>query len=387
MKVIRIKLNAVFLMLMVSLTFTACSTLKGSKNLSTVITVSNKSSIAKTSETVEIAWNSLNGFKDLNPKQVIVKAEETGMEIPSQVIYNGEKFPQSIIFQTDVAASATKKFIIISGVPSSYIVKVYGRQVPERFDDFAWENDKVAFRMYGEALESKSGMAKGIDFWAKRTSDLVINKWYKSDNYHHDNGDGVDAYHVGMTLGAGSAEPIVGDDIIYPINYSSHEILDQGPIRISFKLVYKPFKVNNQIVKETKIISLDAGSQINKIVNKYEASSTLDIAAGVTKHKNDGVVKIDSLNQFVAYWDKADGDSSNGFMGVGVIYPLSNIKELKQTKQHLLIIANTNKDNEFCYYQGGGWSKSGNFNTENDWFSYLKKYSANLKQPLIVKVK
>jgi hypothetical protein len=32
--------------------------------------------------------------------------------------------------------------------------RVYGRFNRERFDDFAWENDKVAFRMYGEALET-----------------------------------------------------------------------------------------------------------------------------------------------------------------------------------------------------------------------------------------
>lgn len=386
MKITRINRKTFFLLFTINFILLSCNALKSNKNKTTIITVINKSNTNKTSETVEIAWGSLKGFKALNPKEVVVKSEDTGLEIPSQVIYQGEESPQSIIFQIDVTAGSSKKFVILSGTPQQYVLKTYGRQVPERFDDFAWENDKVAFRMYGEALEVQKGMAKGIDFWAKRTSDLVINKWYKSDNYHKDNGEGVDAYHVGMTLGAGNAEPIVGDEIIYPINYSDYQILDQGPIRISFKLIYKPFIVNNQEVKETKIISLDAGIQMNKITNLYETKSALDIAVGVTKHKNDGIAKEDKLNQFVAYWDQADGGSANGFMGVGVVYTASNIKEFKQTKQHLLIISNTGNNNEFSYYQGGAWSKSGNFNNENDWFNYLQKFSANIKQPLIVNI-
>lgn len=387
MKISSINRNSTLVLLAINFILLSCNTLKSNKNQSTLITITNNAASDKTSETVEIAWESLKGFKALNPKEVLVKAEDTGLEITSQVIYEGKANPQAIIFQTDVAAGSSKKFIVQSGIPQQYASKTYGRQVEERFDDFAWENDKVAFRMYGEALEGQKGMAKGIDFWAKRTSDLVINKWYKSDNYHKDNGDGVDAYHVGMTLGAGNATPLVGEELIFPINYSDYQILDQGPIRISFKLIYKPFMVNNQEVKETKIISLDAGSQMNKITNHYETTSAMDIAVGVTKHKDDGIAKTDQANQYVAYWDQADGGGTvNGFMGVGVVYPAANIKEFKETKQHLLIISETNKNQDFTYYQGGAWSKSGNFNNPSDWFNYLQKFSENLKQPLVVSV-
>ena len=34
--------------------------------------------------------------------------------------------------------------------------KVYGRHVPERKDDFAWENEYAAFRMYGPALKPEN---------------------------------------------------------------------------------------------------------------------------------------------------------------------------------------------------------------------------------------
>ena len=40
--------------------------------------------------------------------------------------------------------------------------KTFCRFVPERSDDFAWENDKIAFRAYGPAL-SASAENSGID--------------------------------------------------------------------------------------------------------------------------------------------------------------------------------------------------------------------------------
>jgi hypothetical protein len=343
-----------------------------------MITVSNPSKTDRKAETIEILWQKLHKLKDINPKEIIVKDLETGKEIPSQVIYLGLETPQSIIFQTDLSQSETRKFIIEKGVPANYQSKVFGRQVPERFDDFAWENDKAAFRMYGEALESQKGMAKGIDFWAKRTPNLVINKWYKSEDYHNDNGEGVDAYHVGITLGAGNAEPFFNNEIIYPINYSSYKILDKGPIRISFQLIYKPFKVNGIEVQEVKTISLDAGSQLNKIVNQYVTTTDLTIAIGITKHKDDGIKKVDSDNNILAYWDQADGKTDNGKMGVGVFYPLNNVKEFKETKEHLLMLAPLDKNQKLVYYQGGGWSKSGNFNNPDSWINYLVQFKNNL---------
>ncbi|MFP3822536.1 DUF4861 family protein, partial [Bacillus sp. SIMBA_008] len=48
----------------------------------------------------------------------------------------------------------------------------YARFVPERIDDFAWENERVAFRTYGPEAqrlvdEGKEGgtLSSGIDIW------------------------------------------------------------------------------------------------------------------------------------------------------------------------------------------------------------------------------
>ncbi len=86
-----------------------------------------------------------------------------------------------------------------------------GRTVPERYDDYAWENNKVAYRLYGPALETSPEklVTPGIDVWVKCTDKLVIDEWYARGNYHHNYGDGMDCYKVGVTLGSGASLPFV----------------------------------------------------------------------------------------------------------------------------------------------------------------------------------
>ena len=68
------------------------------------------------------------------------------------------------------------------------------RFVPERSDDFAWENDKIAFRAYGPALRAGTENS-GIDCWLKRVDYPIIDTWYKEasegKSYHKDHGEGT----------------------------------------------------------------------------------------------------------------------------------------------------------------------------------------------------
>lgn len=82
----------------------------------------------------------------------------------------------------------------------------YGRFVPDREDDFAWENDKVAFRVYGPASRGV-GPVSGVDAWFKKVDYPIIDKWYaerlEGKSYHEDRGEGYDPFHVGPTRGVG----------------------------------------------------------------------------------------------------------------------------------------------------------------------------------------
>jgi hypothetical protein len=67
--------------------------------------------------------------------------------------------------------------VVEAPVASEPKVMAFGRFVPEREDDFAWENDKVAFRIYGPSSGGK-GPVSGVDPWFKKVDYSIIDKWY-----------------------------------------------------------------------------------------------------------------------------------------------------------------------------------------------------------------
>ena len=101
----------------------------------------------------------------------------------------------------------TKTFTVVVGAKQEFSkeqFRAFGRFVRERFDDFAWENDRVAHRTYGKALETWAGeplTSSTMDIWSKRTPRMVVNDWYLADHYHADSGEGFDDYSAGKSRG------------------------------------------------------------------------------------------------------------------------------------------------------------------------------------------
>ena len=54
--------------------------------------------------------------------------------------------------------------------------KVFGRYVPERKDDIAWENEYAAFRFYGPALAPENP-SNGVDLWLKTSTSAPSTSW------------------------------------------------------------------------------------------------------------------------------------------------------------------------------------------------------------------
>ena len=92
----------------------------------------------------------------------------------------------------------------------------------------------------------------------------------------------MDCYAVGPTLGGGTAALMPDSAIVYPYCYKDYEILDNGPLRFTVKLVFNPLVVKNDSnVVETRIIQLDKGSQLNKTTVSYEyLTQATPVAAG-----------------------------------------------------------------------------------------------------------
>ena len=167
------------------------------------IVVTNSTGLDRKSEMVEAKTYSIT-------KSVVLK-DKTGKEVPYQLTYNNKNEIQSIIFLANVKANSSATYTLTKGKPAPVTAKTYGRFVPERKDDFAWENDFGAYRMYGPAL-AKENPSNGVDFWAKSTNEVVVDQRYKDDiyneiSYHIDHGKGLDFYKVAHTLGCGGIAP------------------------------------------------------------------------------------------------------------------------------------------------------------------------------------
>lgn len=357
------------------------------------ITIENPSDFDRLIELVEIPIDTVKSNLAVKDSLVYIVQDGDGNTIPSQVT-----FDRKIIFQPQLKAKETKSFILALGEPQQYEAKTYGRFITERKDDFAWENDRVAFRIYGPALVEVDGPSNGIDIWYKRTNDLIIDKWYKNDlagiaSYHKDNGEGLDDYKVGRTLGAGAMAPYVDGKLWLNENFVKEELLDNGPLRTTFKLTYKDLDVNGKSLAENRTISLDAGSQLSKIVQAYTIKQPVDVAVGIVKREK-GDTAVFSSN-YMIYREPYSESVDNVYLAVvmpeGInktmvdTYEIQHPKTNKmETYSHTLAITSQQPRKPVTYYTGYGWSKFG-FSTLASFQEYIDKFAISLNQPFIVK--
>lgn len=356
------------------------------KNGKATIIIQNTSTIKRTGAVTAIAWKSiLSKFPGIDTGNFKV-LNSGNKEVPFQLEYKGQASPQQLLVQLDVQPNASVKLSVVPGKAASTVQKTFGRYVPERKDDFAWENDKVAFRMYGKALESTpKEMAYGTDVWGKRTTRMILNERYKRGEYHVDHGDGNDYYHVGLTLGAGDIAPYVKDKIYYPLNYRNWKILDQGPLRFTFQLIYDNWDVDGRSVQVTKTISLDAGSHLNRVEAGYEyqGQDPLPVVIGIIKRATPGKMLLDEKQGIMAYWEPQHG--ADGTTGVATILADPKLK-MKVSNEQLLTQTNANNGSPVVYYNGAAWDKAMEITSAKAWFDYLNNFKNTLEQPLKVTV-
>ncbi|MDR1380476.1 MAG: DUF4861 domain-containing protein [Tannerella sp.] len=358
------------------------------------ITVENSSDFDR-SEMVEIPVEKL---MQLPAGKAYAVTDQQGDVIPSQVTYDGK-----LIFQTDIKAKETLPYMIKTGAPQTFPPKVYGRFIPERYDDFAWENDRVAFRIYGAALVPIDGPSNGLDFWYKRTNDLVIDKWYKDDlagirSYHDDHGEGLDDYKVGRTLGGGMMAPFENDSLTLNENFVGQEILENGPLRTTFKLTYKNIAVGGRTFGESRTFSIDAGSQMTKVTQEYGVKDTLTVAAGLVKRAvDDEAYSAYTENGTAAIIYEEPENEKAGKVFVGMVFPqglervISNTYTItngtskkEETNSHVLGVTSYYPNRPITYYTGYGWVKFG-FPTLDSFQEYIGAFSTTLESPLIIK--
>jgi hypothetical protein len=359
------------------------------------VTAANKLKIARRGETIELTAKDLAPLaeKDLTKLHVLDSSSKEVLSQSVDIDYDDYHKPDALIFQADFAPGETKTFTVTAGARREYKkedFRAYGRFVRERFDDFAWENDRIAHRTYGKALITWKGeplTSSAIDIWSKRTSKLVINDWYMVDHYHTDTGEGADVYSAGPTRGCGASGVWANNQLYVPANFVDSRVLANGPIRVMFELVYDPFDVNGMKVSQVLRVSLDAGRQLNHFETSYRAAGNtapLAVAIGLKKVK-DEQRDVNAERGWVTIWQPVE--KNLGMQGLAVVSNSSEVDKLAEDARNNLVVLKPRSDFPVSYWAGFAWDRAGQITSAEEWKKYVDEFAERLRSPIEVRVK
>ena len=397
--------------------------LAGCCNCAYTVKVTNPTASDRQTEMVELEEECIRTALELAEGENFI-LKSAGSEVPYQITYDGK-----VIFPVTLQASQSQTFRFRKGNPAEVPVKVCGKHYPHREDDICWESDLAGFRAYG----FKEDLASGYDLFTKRDTDMpVIDEMYRKAfdpelrrireelklvdrdsadrfncdhmSFHVDHGVGADCYGVGKTLGAGVAALVDEGQIVYPFCYDSYEILENGPLRFTLKLTFRPFTVGGcENVIETRILSVDLGSYFTKTSVSYaNLDKEMPVVTGIVVQDMDGKAVGNAEKGFIAYpaptinYDRQRVvDNGTIFVGHAFPFELSNaglvyFSDEESTtrggaKGHILAHSTYSPETPFVYYWGFGWNHA-TFETYEQWLEYLESFAGQIKSPLTIKI-
>ena len=382
----------------------------------------------------------LAGIAPKKGEAYIVK-NKRGQQIGSQITHDGK-----LLIDASIRPHGSATYYISIGKPYPQKVWTTGALYKMRKDDIAWENDRCAYRVYGPALQRTGERSFGTDIWAKNTPDTVVYERYVMDkqgnvdgdkvdekvkseerkmknlsgaalevqkakikalkaesyeidvttSFHLDHGNGLDPYRVVATLVLGAPSLMIGNQQFLPYCYKTYKILDNGPLRFTVELTYNPSTIGDmQNVVEHRIISLDKGSNFNKMTVWYEGlTHPTDFATGFPIHEEDTETKT-FAKDYVSYADPTDNiEVNNSQVFVGVLFPngidntyyqLFDKKHDGATGHALGVKRGLKNAEKYSYYFGAAWSKY-DVRSYTEWQIRIKEFLEALKTPLQVKL-
>ena len=337
-----------------------------------------------------------------NYNELLVKDQNGKLLVTQLIDNNTDGTPDELLFQATVPANSKVVYTLFLdsslSTPKSNVT-TYARFITERIDDFAWENDKVAFRTYGPEAqrlveEGKEGgtLSSGIDLWLKKVNYSIIDSWYAKNvtapgYYHVEHGEGYDPYHVGSSRGTGGTGIWENDSLHISKNYIKYRVIATGPLRTVFELDYAPWSKYG--VTETKRISLDLGSNFSKFENTISSSTPIpNYTIGITLHQEKGTVNINAKKGIFRHWEPID----DSFVGEGLVIDPKVVKSAMDYRsnavdQSQILVVTKPKNNTLTYYAGFAWTGSGQVQKVQDWEGMLAKQAQIIQNPLLVSIK
>ncbi len=274
----------------------------------------------------------------------------------------------------------------LAAAPPAASPATWARFVPERSDDFAWENDLIAFRTFGPALRANTENS-GIDCFFKRVPHPILDKWYADEahgeSYHEDHGEGYDGYGVGSSRGCGGNGIWKNGKLYLSDTFTTWKLISREPKKTVFELEYD-YDVDGAKIHETKQISIELGQRVFKSQSTFTQDGkpvSLDIAIGVTTHGGKAKAILNPQEGWMSCWESVDGFG----LGTGVVIAPDKVVEMREIQSndenqgHALCITRTDANGRASWFAGYGWERAGSITTPEKWTAYLAQFAAALK--------
>lgn len=376
------------------------------------ITVTHELGAARPAEVIAVPFAQVAAIMPEARMYHLVVRDSKDRVIPSQITnyehdHRGVSY-DDLVFSYDFAAGEKRATFTLENLPTAsppLTPCVYARFVPERFDDMAWENDRIAHRMYGLALNSPVATferlrGSGIDVWAKRVTYPIVDRWYAKghDQFHKDeDGEGLDLYSIGGSRGAGGTGVWDGAKLWTSDNFVNAQVLANGPKRAVFKLSYAPWDAGStgQVI-ETKRFTVDCGRNFDAVESVFDfAANESVVGIGISEHPQAAgfpaaVLTKDPDGRWMSFWE----DNKDGGLGIAVIlakdatpagFAHEDAPGGKGNANNLLLVKAIDGV-PLRYLTGAGWTKSGQFEGRAAWETYVKDFAARAQKPLTITV-
>ncbi|RFP14019.1 DUF4861 domain-containing protein [Duganella sp. BJB488] len=377
------------------------------------VTATHELDAARPAETIAIPWSEVNQALPGALLQRLTVRDAAGRSLPYQVtnVAPEAKDPQGkgiaygeLIFQHDFAAGEHSASFTVEkseSVAPPFPVQAFARYVPERLDDFAWENDRIAHRTYGQALAAPDSqgsgkevlVTSGLDIWFKRVRYPIVDRWYNKghDHYHKDEGEGLDMYGVGTTRGAGGTGIWDGKQLYTSRNYAKWKVIANGPIRAIFELSYDAWDAAGAKVSEVKRFTVDAGHDFDQIDSTFSFSGPASLTAAIGLNKTPAYAHQEpkvaatplpaarALTQWVTQRNAGD-------FGVAIVLP-SGEPAYAADAANELILAPVRPGQPLRYYVGAIASWSGEVGDAAAWQRRVTAFAARLRAPVSLQLR
>jgi hypothetical protein len=302
-----------------------------------------------------------------------VGAKPVGSEIDTPLNYGDYYFLEALLRFRELVSGGLR----VRPRTAAGRFNVDARHVPERMDDFVWENDCFGARAYGPGVsqpppKGEGLVSSGFDVFNKAIPDIMmadalVRGVREKISYHKNNGRGFDNYKVSTGRGVGGiGMKDAKGNWCYEGNWRNCRVLEKTCDRAVFELEYANYTVRGTIEKGVPFCRFDV--RPNKGRKQMPLMGPgLDISQ---KRNHNGALAVDPKAGYVANWEPADG--ANGHVMSAIILPGGGTLALDATESlHLL-----QTKASFTFYAGASWSGAGKWRNAVEWHDCVKKFAA-----------